>query len=81
MAASICKRHDGDPRAVYQNYLDELKKLMTEGVGRLPPVQTDLQPPPWLKAAGPVEISRIWEIEAYGHCFPLLEPKDNNRQP
>jgi len=29
MAASLCKRHDGDPRAVYEDYLDELKKLMT----------------------------------------------------
>jgi len=36
MAASICKRYDGDPRAVYEHYLGELKKLMIAGVGRLP---------------------------------------------
>ncbi|MDR2472492.1 MAG: FAD-dependent oxidoreductase [Tannerella sp.] len=33
MAASICKKHNALPRAVYQNYLPELKALMTEGVG------------------------------------------------
>ena len=32
MAASICKRHDVNPRAVYENHLDELKELMTEGI-------------------------------------------------
>ncbi len=32
MAASICKNHDCLPRAVYTDYLDELKALMTEGV-------------------------------------------------
>jgi hypothetical protein len=34
MAASLCKRHDTDPRGVYQQYLDELKTLMSRGVGR-----------------------------------------------
>ncbi|MBQ1647059.1 MAG: FAD-dependent oxidoreductase, partial [Bacteroidales bacterium] len=32
MAASICKDHRCSPRGVYQNYLDELKALMTAGV-------------------------------------------------
>jgi len=32
MAASICKNNDALPRDVYENYLDDLKKLMTEGV-------------------------------------------------
>jgi len=33
MAASICKRYGCDPRGVYGNHLDELKALMTKGVG------------------------------------------------
>ncbi len=34
MAASLCKQHDCTPRTVYQQHLDELKQLMTRGVGR-----------------------------------------------
>ena len=34
MAASICKTHGADPRAVYQTYLEELKTLMLRGAGR-----------------------------------------------
>ena len=37
MAASLCKQHECDPRAVYQQHLDELKQLMERGVGRQPP--------------------------------------------
>ena len=33
MAASICKKHDCNPRDVYKSHLDELKGLMTKGVG------------------------------------------------
>ena len=33
MAASICKKHGCDPRDVYKSHLDELKDLMTKGVG------------------------------------------------
>ena len=33
MAASICKKHDCNPRDVYTTHLDELKELMTKGVG------------------------------------------------
>ena len=33
MAASLCKRHRALPRAVYEQYLDELKQLMTQGIG------------------------------------------------
>ena len=32
MAASICKKHDCDPRDVYASHLDELKALMRKGV-------------------------------------------------
>lgn len=38
MAASLCKKHEVDPRGVYADHLEELKKLMTRGVGtRAPP--------------------------------------------
>jgi hypothetical protein len=33
MAASICKRHQAKPRAVYEQYLSELKLRMMQGVG------------------------------------------------
>jgi hypothetical protein len=34
MAASLCKRHDCTPRAVYEQHLNELKQLMERGVGK-----------------------------------------------
>ena len=34
MAASLCKKHDCQPRDVYLSHLDELKKLMQQGAGR-----------------------------------------------
>jgi len=34
MAASLCKRHNTDPRGVYLEHLDELQELMRRGVGR-----------------------------------------------
>ena len=34
MAASICKKHNIDPRGVYRYHLGELKALMNEGVGK-----------------------------------------------
>ena len=33
MAASLCKTHNCSPRDVYTSHLDELKALMTKGVG------------------------------------------------
>ncbi|MBR1921329.1 MAG: FAD-dependent oxidoreductase, partial [Kiritimatiellae bacterium] len=33
MAAAVCKRHGCAPRDVYTTYLDELKELMSKGVG------------------------------------------------
>ena len=33
MAASLCKKHHVNPRAIYRNHLEELKSLMTKGVG------------------------------------------------
>lgn len=34
MAASLCQQHQVKPRGVYHYYLNELKALMTEGVGK-----------------------------------------------
>lgn len=34
MAASLCKEHNANPRVIYHSYLDELKALMKEGVGK-----------------------------------------------
>ncbi len=35
MAASLCRKHDAAPRAVYQRYLPELQVLMRCGVGKV----------------------------------------------
>ncbi len=34
MAASLCARHNTDPRGVYERHLEELRELMRQGVGR-----------------------------------------------
>ncbi len=34
MAASVCKKNGVKPRGVYESHLDELKALMTKGVGK-----------------------------------------------
>jgi len=34
LAASLCKKHDCQPRDVYQTHLEELKKLMRQGAGK-----------------------------------------------
>jgi RnfABCDGE-type electron transport complex B subunit len=34
MAASLCKKHNTNPRGIYQHHLEELKELMKLGVGR-----------------------------------------------
>jgi hypothetical protein len=34
MAASIAAKYSTNPRGVYQNHLEELKKMMKEGVGK-----------------------------------------------
>jgi hypothetical protein len=52
MAAAVCKTRDGDPRDVYAKYLDDLKGLMTKGVGSLP-VPFPPRPPEWIDTAGP----------------------------
>jgi len=34
MAASLCRKHDTNPRGVYENHLEELKDLARRGVGK-----------------------------------------------
>jgi len=34
MAASLCKKHDTTPRGIYQDHLDDLKKLAKKGAGK-----------------------------------------------
>jgi hypothetical protein len=52
MAASLCKKHDCDPRGVYEKHLAELKELMLEGVGKAPPIDVAITPPEWIAKAG-----------------------------
>ncbi len=52
MAASVCRKHDTNPRGVYEDHLDELKELMATGVGKPPAPPVALKPPPWLPMAG-----------------------------
>ncbi|MDO4559049.1 MAG: FAD-dependent oxidoreductase, partial [Planctomycetia bacterium] len=56
MAASICRTHDCDPRAVYTDHLEELKRLMREGVAPAPPEREaaakSLELPDWMRDAG-----------------------------
>jgi hypothetical protein len=43
MAASLCKKHNTDPRGVYSHYLDELKELATRGVGKTSRIENNRQ--------------------------------------
>ena len=62
MAASLCVKHAVSPRSVYAKHLDELKALLTKGVGKAPapragapssgPAGAKLAPPAWIKSAG-----------------------------
>ncbi|MHC4181583.1 MAG: FAD-dependent oxidoreductase, partial [Planctomycetota bacterium] len=65
--------HDTDPRAVYRDYLDELKQLMTRGVGKAPAPSARLQPPKWLKAAGP-NLVRTATVRVSGSMNPQEYP-------
>jgi len=68
MAAAVCKRRDTGPRGVYEDHLDELKQLMTEGVGKLPVPEAAKppEPPAWLAAAGP-NLARTAAVEVSGN--------------
>ena len=74
MAAAICKRHDADPRAVYEQYLEELHLLMAKGTGKQPATdspgpgpgpQLVIPQPRWLKSAGE-NLARSAEIRVPG---------------
>jgi len=61
MAAAICKEHSTTPRGVYKSHLEELKKLMQAGTGKVIPPGAAApaggvnvpKPPAWIKSAGP----------------------------
>jgi len=72
MAASLCVRHNVNPRQVYTDHLDELKALMTVGISKLPPPPPPAPPPAWIKSAGPnfareakVEVSSNYNATQY----------------
>jgi hypothetical protein len=74
MAASVCKRHGVQPRQVYTDHLDDLKALMTQGVGKLPVPAPPAppRPPEWVGAAGPnlarearVTVSSLYNAKQY----------------
>jgi hypothetical protein len=81
MAASICRGRHADPRDVYENYLDELKRLMTKGVGKEPPPEVDPltgapKPPGWLKDAGP-NLARSAKVTVSSN-YPLADYPPGN---
>ena len=81
MAASICRGRHTDPRDVYEKYLDELKQLMTQGVGKEPPPEVDPltgdpKPPAWLKDAGP-NLARAASVAVSGGYQAADYPASN----
>ncbi len=66
MAASIGKKHDVEPRGVYEKYLPELKELMKVGVGAPPPPPVKSEPPKWLGSAGP-NLARSAKVSVSGN--------------
>ena len=67
MAASLCRKHDADPRAVYRDHLDELQGLMREGVGK------PAAPPPELENVGR-NVARLATISTSGDRDPAGSP-------
>jgi len=57
MAASLCKQHGADPRAVYQEHLAELQELMRRGAGKNPEARSEYanagEPAPAIKGIDP----------------------------
>ncbi len=73
MAASLCRKHADDPRDVYQKHLDELKQLMSKGVGKPRPPDARVAPPAFLKAAGP-NLARSAQITVSGSTNATKNP-------
>ncbi len=80
MAAAVARRHHTIPRGVYQQHLDELKALMTQGVGKLPlpkPIVVGPpRPPAWLATAGK-NYARAARITVSGSRDPQRYPVSN----
>jgi hypothetical protein len=86
MAASLCKKHDAAPRAIYEKHLAELQDLMRRGVGKRPaapleaPKRKTVAPPPppvmvapaWLAQAGP-NLARTAVVTASGAAARLTD--------
>ncbi|UCF32329.1 MAG: FAD-dependent oxidoreductase [Phycisphaerales bacterium] len=66
MAASLCTEHETTPRGVYERYLEDLKKLMREGVGAPPPPTEVSKPPSWLKSDGK-NLARTAQVKVSGN--------------
>jgi hypothetical protein len=88
MAASLCKKHDTLPRAIYQRHLSELQELMRRGAGKNPRANSEYPPsrpkttirpvvsvPVWMPKAGP-NLARAADVSISGGskegCSPAL---------
>jgi hypothetical protein len=89
MAASLCKKHDAQPRAIYEKHLAELQDLMRRGVGKRPaaPLEEEkpkpaakqsptVAAPAWLAQAGP-NLARVAAVTASGTAALLNDGKAN----
>lgn len=75
MAASICKKQGVTPRAVYESHLDELKAMMTQGVGILPPGTDEICKPDGL--AGRENLALRAKVTATSEHESGLYPASN----
>ena len=76
MAAAVCKRYETTPRGVYQNYLEDLKGLMGQGVGAPPPPPVTERPPAWIGSAG-ANLARAAEVTVSGNYGGKQYPAGN----
>jgi len=76
MAASLCNKHETDPRGVYADHLEELQQLMTAGVGAPPPPPVVSMPPKWLDKAGP-NLARTATVSVSGRYNETQYPPSN----
>ena len=75
MAASLCRKHDTAPRAVYEKHLSELQELMRRGAGKLDGRQIDYvnqgrrRPSTSASPAKPVNLTAPAWLKAAGANF------------